>query len=345
MTGQDWLEKDFYAVLGVPKNADEAAVKKAYRALARKHHPDANGGDPAAEKRFKEVGEAYSVLSDAEKRQQYDAVRAMRSGARFTAGSGAPGAGGAGFEDLFGGMFGGAPSAGRARPGYRRSREGSAEFDDLLADLLGQQGGGGFAGGATRGPEKGRDLAATARVGLAQALQGTEVTVQVLDPVAGARSVHARLPGGVRDGQKVRVRGKGARGSGGPGDVLVTVRVEPDEVFSWDGTSLKVSVPVTFAEAALGATVAVPTLEGVARLKVPAGTPSGRTFRLKGRGPAVKGTTTDVLATVVVAVPQKLSAAARAAVEALREAEGDADPREGLLAAAERSRSRAGAPT
>jgi len=350
MTGQDWLEKDFYGVLGVPKTADEAVIKKAYRSLARTHHPDANSGSAASETRFKEVGEAYSVLSDPEKRQQYDAVRAMRSGARFTAGSGAPGGGGAGFEDLFGGMFGagsgrGAPTAGRARPGARRSREGSAEFDDLLADLLGQQGGGGFSGGATRGPEKGRDLTATARVRLAQALAGSEVNVQVLDPQAGARSVHARLPGGVRDGQKVRVRGKGARGSGGPGDVLLTVRVEPDEVFAWDGTALKVTVPVTFAEAALGGTVPVPTLEGVARLKVPAGTPSGRTFRLKGRGPQVKGTATDVLATVSVVVPQKLSAKARAAVEALQAAEGDADPRDGLLAAAERSRSEAGAST
>uniref|UniRef100_UPI0030EC39D8 DnaJ domain-containing protein n=1 Tax=Aquipuribacter hungaricus TaxID=545624 RepID=UPI0030EC39D8 len=137
MTGQDWLEKDFYGVLGVPKTADAAAVKKAYRTLARTHHPDANGGDAASEKRFKEVGEAYSVLSDPEKRQQYDAVRAMRSGARFTAGSGGPGgAGGAGFEDIFGGMFGaGSPGAGRGRapPGQRRRAVGSGGFDDLLA--------------------------------------------------------------------------------------------------------------------------------------------------------------------------------------------------------------------
>jgi molecular chaperone DnaJ len=341
MTGQDWLEKDFYAVLGVPKTAEAAAIKKAYRSLARTHHPDANAGDPKAEQRFKEIGEAYSVLSDPEKRQQYDAVRAMGSGARFTAGPGGPG-GATGFEDLFGGMFGaGAPSGTRTRPGYRRSSQGSAEFDDLLADLLGQQGGG-FSGGPTRGPEKGRDLTATARIGLAQALHGTEVVVQVPDPT-GTRSVHARLPAGVRDGQKVRVRGKGGRGSAGPGDLLLTVRVEPDEVFSWDGTALKVTVPVTFAEAALGSTVSVPTLDGVSRLKVPAGTPSGRTFRLKGRGPEVKGHRTDVLATVSVVVPQKLSAEARAAVETLRDAEGDADPREGLLAAAEASRQRAGA--
>lgn len=346
MTGQDWLEKDFYAVLGVPKTADAAAIKKAYRSLARTHHPDANNGEASAERRFKEIGEAHSVLSDTEKRQQYDAVRAMRGGARFSSGPGGPGAGGAAFEDLFGGMFGaGAPSpGGRRTTGGRRSSQGSQEFDDLLSDLLGQQGGG-FSGGATRGPERGRELAATARVSLAQALRGTEVSVQVLDPSGGTRSVHARLPAGVRDGQKVRVRGKGGRGSAGPGDLLVTVRVAADDVFAWDGTALRVTVPVTFAEAALGATVAVPTLEGVARLKVPAGTPSGRTFRLKGRGPEVRGAATDVLATVTVVVPQKLSSRAREAVEALRDSEGDADPRVGLLAAAEASRAQVGAPT
>lgn len=341
MTGQDWLEKDFYAVLGVPRTADQTAVKKAYRSLARTHHPDANGGDPAAEGKFKEVGEAYSVLSDPEKRKQYDAVRAMRSGARFTAGSGAPGGGGAGFEDLFGGMFGagaGGGPTGRSRTSSRRSSQGSAEFDDLLADLLGQPGG--FAGASTRGPERGGDLAATTRVSLAEALRGSEVTVQVSDPSAGVRTVTARLPGGVRDGQKVRVRGKGARGSAGPGDVLVTVRVEPDEVFSWDGTALRVTVPITFAEAALGATVAVPTLDGTVRLKVPAGTPSGRIFRLKGRGPQVRSQAGDVLATVSVVVPQKLSGRAREAVETLRDADGDADPRAGLLSAAEASRQR-----
>ena len=348
MTGQDWLEKDFYAALGVPRTVDAAAIKKAYRSLARTHHPDANAGSPASEARFKEVGEAYSVLSDPEKRQQYDAVRAMRSGARFTAGSGGPGgAGGAGFEDVFGGMFGNAgPGSGsgsrtsRPRAGSRRSGAGSAEFDDLLADLLAQQGG--FGGTGTRGPEKGADLTGTARVGFVDALRGTEVGVSVVDPGVGPRTVRARLPAGVRDGQKVRVRGKGARGSGGPGDVLVTVRVAADDVFTWDGTSLKVTVPVTFAEAALGATVGVPTLAGVARLKVPAGTPSGRTFRLKGRGPEVRGVAGDVLATVNVVVPQKLSADARAAVETLREADGDVDPRADLLAAAAASRDRAG---
>ena len=139
------------------------------------------------------------------------------------------------------------------------------------------------------GPEKGGDLAATARCRLAQALHGTEVTVQVADPSAGTRTVHARLPAGVRDGQKVRVRGKGARGSAGPGDLLVTVRVEPDEVFAWDGTSLKVTVPVTFAEAALGGTVAVPTLEGVARLKVPGGHPVGAHVPAQGPRPGRQG--------------------------------------------------------
>lgn len=349
MTGQDWLEKDFYRVLGVPKDADAAALKKAYRALARTHHPDANSGSSASEKRFKEIGEAYSVLSDAEKRRQYDAVRAMGSGARFTSGGNAS-QGGAGFEDLFGGLFTqgaggrgqgaggrGQAAGGRTRTGTRPSSAGSAEFDDLLSELLRNQGG---APGAGRGAPAatGRDLAATAKVSVRQAVEGSEVSLRVADPAVGVRTVHARLPAGVRDGQKVRLRGKGERGLGGPGDVLVTVTIEPDEVFSWDGRVLRVDVPLTFAEAALGATVTVPTWGGVAGLKVPAGTPSGRVFRLRGRGPQVKGEATDLLATVQVVVPQRLDTEAREAVEVLQRLDGDADPRADLLRAAEAGR-------
>ncbi len=345
MTGQDWLEKDFYATLGVPSTADEAEIKRAYRKLARKYHPDANAGNDNAERRFKDIGEAYSVLSDPEQRSRYDAVRAMRSGARFTAG-GSGGPNGSGFEDLLGGLFGGAGGYGAAGPGpgpqgtrtrsYRRSSAGSAEFDDLLADLLGQQA---SAGSATTG--QGRDLTATARVSLRQALQGCEVTLRVSDSTRGMRTVHARLPAGVKDGQKVRVRGKGEQGPLGPGDVLVTVSVENDPTFSWDGTSLRATVPVTFAEAALGATVTVPTFDGTVSLKLPAGTPSGRVFRLRGRGPTVKGAPTDLLVSAQVIVPQRLDGEARAAVETLRRLDGQQDPRADLLRAAEAAREHA----
>lgn len=345
MTGQDWLEKDFYRVLGVPKDADAAAMKKAYRSLARTHHPDANSGDAASERRFKDVGEAYSVLSDPEKRQQYDAVRAMGSGARFASGGRPGAAGGAGFEDMFGGLFnppGARPGPrGRTRPGARPSSAGSAEFDDLLSELLRNQGGGAPGPGGAPGQgarPTGRDLATTARVTLRQAVEGSEVSLRVADPGGGFRTLSARLPAGVRDGQKVRLRGKGERGTGGPGDVLVTVSVSGDAVFAWDGKALKVTIPVTFAEAALGATVMVPTWHGSAGLKVPAATPSGRTFRLRGRGPEVKGVVTDLLATVQVVVPQRLDDEAREAVEVLRRLDGEADPRADLLAAADAAR-------
>jgi molecular chaperone DnaJ len=152
------------------------------------------------------------------------------------------------------------------------------------------------------------------------------------------RTVTARVPAGVKDGQKLRLRGQGAQGPGGAGDIVVTVEVEPDPVFTWDGTALRLTVPVTFAEAALGAEIEVPTPDGVARLKVPAGTPGGRTFRVKGRGPVVKGSPVDLLATVQVVVPQRLDAEGRAAVETLRRLDEGTDPRAGLLSAAASAR-------
>jgi molecular chaperone DnaJ len=315
LTGQDWIEKDFYAALGVPKDADDAAIKKAYRKLARQYHPDQNPGDDAAEAKFKEIGEAYAVLSDAKEREQYDAIRAMAGGgARFSAGpGGAGGTGGAGFEDVFGGMFGGAPGGGRVR--YSTGGQGGAGFEDILGSMFGGGGGGQrFAGQGFGGPQAGADVAAATTLPFRQAVEGSTVTFTV-----DGRQVTTRIPPGVRDGQKIRLRGKGRPGSaGGPaGDLVVTVRVTPHPVFALDGTNLRVSVPVTFAEAALGATISVPTLDGsTVKVKVPAGTPSGRTLRVKGRGVQTAKGTGDLLVTVQVAVPQKLSKAAREAVEA-----------------------------
>lgn len=330
MTGQDWFEKDFYAILGVPKNADAAAIKKAYRKLARTLHPDHNPGDNAAEARFKEVGEAYAVLSDPEQRQQYDAIRAMAGGgARFSAGPGGPagGPGAAGFEDLFGGLFG-AGAGGGGRPGagprvrYQQTGPapgGGAGFEDLLGNLFG---GGGFGGG---GPQRGQDLAATTTLPFRQAATGSTVTLTV-----EGRTVTARIPAGVRDGQKIRLRGKGRPGGGGAaaGDLIISVRVEPHPVFALDGKDVRVTLPVTFAEAALGAQVEVPTIDGgTVRVKVPEGTPSGRTLRVKGKGLETPKGTGDLLVTVQVTVPQRLSAEARKAVEAFAAATADGDPR------------------
>ena len=323
MTGQDWFEKDFYAVLGVPKNADGPAIKKAYRKLARTLHPDQNPGDAAAEERFKEVGEAYSVLADAEQRQQYDAIRAMAGGgARFSAGPGG-GGGAAGFEDLFGGLFG--HDAGGTGSRVRYTTQGGAGFEDLLGGLFGG-GGGGFR--ATRGPQRGQDVEATTTLPFRQAMEGSTVSLMV-----EGRTVNARIPPGVRDGQRIRLRVKGRPGEqGGPaGDLVIAVHVEPHPVFGLDGRDLRATVPVTFAEATLGAQIEVPTLDGRSvRVKVPAGTPSGRTLRVRGHGVHAPQGTGDLLVTVQVVVPQRLSDTARAAVQAFDAATADGDVRADL---------------
>ncbi|HZI96401.1 MAG TPA: DnaJ C-terminal domain-containing protein [Actinomycetales bacterium] len=322
MTGQDWFSKDFYAVLGVSKDASAADIKKAYRKLARTLHPDANAGDEAAEERFKEVGEAYAVLSDPDKREQYDGVRAMAGGARFTAG----GSGGAdGFEDLFGGLFN---QHGGRRTQYATTGGGGVPpgFEDLLGGLF--TGGG---PGATRGPRRGVDVQAGTTLGFAQAVEGSTVTLS--SPDGG--QVTTRIPAGVRDGQKIRLRGKGRQGDAGTpaGDLVITVSVAPHPVFTRDGDDLRLTLPVTFDEAALGAEVEAPTLDGgTVRLKVPAGTPSGRTLRVKGRGVKTAKRTGDLKVTVQVVVPQKLNGEAREAVEAFRTATDGADPRSELIA-------------
>lgn len=322
MTGQDWFEKDFYKTLGVSKDADDATIKKAYRKLARDLHPDRNPDDAAAEARFKDVGEAYGVLSDPEQRKQYDAIRAMAGGgARFSAGSGGP-SGGAGFEDVFGSMFPG--GGGRTR----FSTGGGGGFEDILQDMFG---GGGFG---RRTAQRGGDIVTSARLPFRHAVEGS--TVQL---TTNGQSMTVRIPAGVKDGQKIRLRGKGqpGRGGGEPGDMVVTVHVDPHPVFTMDGTNLRITVPVTFAEAALGATIEVPTLAGdVVRVRVPAGTPSGRTLRVKGRGVSTPKTTGDLLVTVQVAVPTNLSTKAKRAVEAFANATEGEDPRADLRAQAAR---------
>jgi molecular chaperone DnaJ len=353
MASQDWFEKDFYAVLGVPADATQDDVKKAYRKLARRFHPDANSGDPGAEQRFKEVGEAYAVLSDTEQRQQYDAVRAMsRGGARFTAGG--PNGNG-GFEDLLGGLFGGGAPRGNVRFSTSGAPPGgSAGFEDLLGGLFGGAGGatgpagpGAGPGFRARSPRRGEDLTTEVDLTFRQAVEGAQLTVRVPDTrvATGTRTVDARIPAGVRDGQKVRLRGRGRPGDPGAdnGDLFVVVHVEPHSVFTLEGPDLRVTVPVTFAEAALGAQIDVPTFDGESlRVKVPAGTPSGRTLRAKGRGVKTARVTGDLLVTLQVVVPQRLDGAARTAVEQFAAATADEDPRAELFARTRRDPAGAG---
>ncbi|MCK9795387.1 DnaJ domain-containing protein [Isoptericola sp. 4D.3] len=328
MTGQDWIEKDFYSALGVPKDADDAAVKKAYRKLARKYHPDQNPGDTAAEAKFKEIGEAYAVLSDAEQRRQYDAVRAMAGGgARFAAG---PGGGTNGFEDVFGSMFGGGAGPNVRYQQYPQGGAAGGGFEDILSSMLGGQAG--FRGGTRRAgfttPQKGPDVAAETTLPFRTAVEGATVEFTV-----DGRKVKTKIPAGVNDGRRLRIPGKGRPGTGGgdAGDLVVTVHVAPHPVFTLDGANLRMTVPVTFAEAALGTTVEVPTLDGhTVRLKVPAGTPSGRVLRVKGRGVRTAKSQGDLLVTVQVVVPQKLGKKAKEALEAFAAESDHEDVRAGL---------------
>jgi len=325
MASQDWFEKDFYKVLGVDKDVTQAELKKVYRKLARQYHPDSNPGDAKAEARFKEISEAYAVLSAPEQRAEYDQLRAMGSGARFTAG-GAPG----GFEDVFGGMFGG----GRAGSYTFRTAEGG-NFDDIFSGVFGRgsrfEPSGGFRGAA--GPTRGVDLTANTTLDFVTAISGETVSLRQAD----GRTIKVKIPAGVADGQKIRLRGKGepSPDGGEPGDLVLTVKVRKHPVFERDGLNLRVTVPVTFAEAALGATIEVPTLGGgTVKLKVAPGTPSGRVLRVKGRGVKTAKGTGDLLAEVQVAVPSHLSAEAQEALRAFVQALPDENPRDELLAKA-----------
>lgn len=325
MASQDWFDKDFYKVLGVDKSVSEADLKKTYRKLARQYHPDSTQGDPAKEATFKEISEAYSVLSDKEQREEYDQIRAMGAGApRFTAGG--QGAGG-GFEDVF--------SRFTTRGG------GQPDFDDIF-QMFGQQGGGFGSGrfgqptGGFRGyggPQRGADVTARTTLDFATAVKGDTITLQG----AEGKPFKVKIPAGVSDGQKIRLRGRGrpSPDGGEAGDVVVTVAVRPHPVFTRDGLNLRVTVPVTFTEAALGATIEVPTLGGdPVKLRVAPGTPSGRVLRVKGRGVETAKGTGDLLAEVQVAVPSHLDERAREALERYHELEPKENPRADLMSKA-----------
>jgi molecular chaperone DnaJ len=316
---------DYYATLGVPKSASQADIKKAYRKLARKFHPDQNPGDAASEAKFKDISEANSVLSDAEQRKEYDAIRAMGSGARFTAPGGGGGAGG--FDDVFGNVFG---QGGRQGATFQQG-----EYDDLLGGLFGGgrfgQPTGGFRGFG--GPSKDRDVTASTTLDFITATKGEQITLQTSE----GKPITVRIPAGVADGQKIKLRGKGhpSPDGGEPGDLILTVHVRKHPVFERDGLNLRVTVPVTFAEAALGATIQVPTLGGEpVKLRVAPGTPGGRVLRVKGRGVQTPKGTGDLLAVVQVAVPSRLSKSAEEKLAEFVAELPDENPRDDLIAKA-----------
>jgi molecular chaperone DnaJ len=313
MASQDWFDKDFYAVLGVSKDASDAELKKVYRKLARQFHPDSNPGDAKAEARFKEISEAYTVLSDTASRQEYDQIRAMGGGARFSSGGNGPG----GFDDVFGNIFGG---GGRTR--FQQSPE------DIFGGMFGG-GAGGFTGQQRSSARKGADLTANITIDFRTAIQGGEISLDI----RGTKPLQISIPAGVNDKQKIRVRNKGEQSmtGGASGDLVITVTVRDHPVFDRDGDNLRVDIPITIPEAILGATIEVPTLEGDrVKVKVPANTPSGRVLRVRERGVKVKGKRGDLLATILIVTPDLISEKTKKLVEEFKTLNDVHSPRETL---------------
>jgi molecular chaperone DnaJ len=294
---REWLEKDYYEVLGVERTAAERDIKRAYRKLAQQYHPDNNPDSDDAEIRFREVTEAYDVLSDPKERAEYDQARDA-----FARGAWAGGPGG---------------------------RTQYVQVDDL-GDILGGFGGfgglGDLFGQATRarGPRKGQDMESEIGLSFHEAIAGVTKSITV-----GGRTVSVKIPPGIDDGARIRLRGKGGPGAdGGPsGDLYVRVKVGSHPIFRRSGRNLEVEAPITFVEAALGAQISVPTLEGKVTLKIPAGTPSGKTFRVRGKGVETSKGAGDLLVTVTVVVPDTVTDEQRELLTRLAETEGGSNPR------------------
>ena len=298
MAAKDLYEKDFYAILGVDKKAGADEIKKKYRSLARELHPDKTKGDDALEEKFKAVSEAYDILSDSKKRAEYDEARSLFERGGFRGPMGGQGGGGD-FSDLFGG---GSPN-------------------DIFANLFG-------GGGVRRGPRKGQDLQTESTITFKEAIIGTTLELKLSLDGGKPQTITARVPASVNDGAKIRVKGKGAPGEAGPGDLFILLHVKPHPIFSRKGENILLTLPVTFVEATLGADIKVPTLDGdEVTVRLAPGTPNGRTLRVKGRGIKKGSVTGDLLATIEVQVPQKIEGDASEALKKFAEATASHDVR------------------
>ena len=308
--------RDPYDVLGVSKTASAADIKSAFRRQAKKLHPDANKHDPKAATRFAELNAAYEILGEDDKRKAFDRGEIDGEGKpRFQGFEGfgrgpAGGFGGDGnFESFSFGRDGFQRSSGRAGGGSFR---GFGGFEDILKEAFGaggargrRGGGGGFEqedfGGRGQGGHGGGDVAASLTITLPDAAKGAKTRVQL----PNGKEVEVKIPAGLGDGQTIRLKGQGLAGPGGRiGDVLLTVAVAPHPLFAREGADLRLELPITLYEAALGGKVRVPTLDGAVELAIPPGTNSGRTFRLKGKGFPAKAGTGDLLATVRIMLPE-----------------------------------------
>jgi len=320
--------RDPYEVLGIAKTAGEAEIKKAFRTLAKKHHPDKHAGDAAAQKRFQEISGAYDILGDKQKRAQYDAgaIGADGNPRGFD-----PRQGGGGFRqgNPFGSGFGGYGGAGQA--GAREFHfsfddapsspggGGPAGFEDIFADLMG----GGRRGARAARAAKGEDFSAAVTVSFAEAATGGTRRVMLQN----GEQIDVRIPVGVKDGQTVRVKGRGGAGHGGPnGDILLTVSVAAHPFMTRDGNDIRMDLPVTLKEAVLGGKVPVPTLTGTVSLSVPPNSNTGAVLRLKGKGIAANAGTAagDFYVRLVVTLPDKPDESLRSFVQGWS---SDYDPR------------------
>jgi DnaJ-class molecular chaperone len=330
--------RDPYEVLGVSKGANEADVKSAYRRLAKKLHPDANKHDPKAASRFAELNAAYEIVGDSDKRKAFDRGEIDAEGKpRFQGfegfgaqpGGGAHGPGGAHFESF---SFG--------PDGFRRSTAGGAGggagFEDLLRGMFGGRAGGGRGHGTQfetedfGAPAGGQDLHASLTITLGDAARGTKTRVHL----PTGKDVEVKIPAGIASGQQIRLKGQGwPSASGRAGDALITINVAPHPLFKPDGADLRLELPITLYEAVLGGKVRVPTLDGAVELAIPAGTNSGRTFRLKGKGLGsglkAKSGAGDLLATVRVVLPEHIDDEFKELMKKWRDTK-PYDPREGL---------------
>ena len=301
------MAKNYYEVLGVARDAGAADIKKAFRKLAKKFHPDHNPDDSKAEERFKQISQAYDVLGDEEKRKLYDQYGedGLREGFDPRR-HGAEAFAGFDFSEIFGGR------------GGRRGPRGVRMED--FGDFFGHQ----------RAAPRGRDVSGTVEVGFVEALRGCEREVSMTDPSGNVRGVKVKIPAGVSDGAKIRVRGQGQPGAGGAGDLMLEVKVGKHPSFWVEGTQLHVKVPITPLEAYRGAKVGVPTLEGEVRVGVPAGSQTGRKLRVRGKGVAsAKDGAGDLIVHLEVRMPETQSEALEAALETV-EAAFDGDVRGGL---------------
>ena len=299
--------KDYYKILGVDRNASEKEIKSAYRKLARKYHPDVNPGDKAAEEKFKEVSEAYEVLTDKEKRSKYDQFGQYweQAGAPGQGGPGAGWPGGGDFTFDFGGFD---------QTGQRVDFGGEGGFD-LFEMLFGDKRGATQTRRRHAPPATGRDIESEMEISLEDAFTGTKKSFAI-----NGRRIEVTIPKGVRDGQKIRLTGQGEEGPAGRGNLYIKMKIRPHPIFERSDDDLKMEAAVDYITAALGGEITVPTLSGRVTMKIPAGTSGGRTFRLPGQGmPKMKDSGRgNLYVKAQIEIPQHISAKEREMLEEIK---------------------------